>query len=188
MKSKAMTIPELKRAFDALERETHDILKQKDTKEHVRKFQRAWKAIFHRPVSATAAESYLHIKRSKGTRKQRGGAAPLAGAPLDYATRPGVDGVHGSFPAYQSQGLSFYNSINKDGLFQECGTKDITPVVPTSIGSNQVGGAFSDLTHATLFKTVQPSIPPSPLQDAQTYFQGRPLGPSPAPDASALRV
>jgi len=183
-----MTIPELKQAFDALERETHTLLKDKNTSQHVRKFQSIWKGIFHRPVSANAAESYLQIKRSSSgkTRKQKGGAAALAGAPLDYMTRPGVDGVYGSFPAYQAQGLSFYNTINKDGLFQDCGVKNITPVVPTSIGSNQVGGKFSDLSHATMYKTVASSVPPSPLQDAQTYFQGRPLGASPAPESSAI--
>jgi hypothetical protein len=197
MKGKAMTIPELKQAFDALERETHTLLKEKNTAQHVRKFQGIWKSIFHRPVSAKAAESYLQIKRSSSSssssgktrkQKQHGGAAALAGAPLDYMTRPGVDGVHGSFPAYQAQGLSFYNTINKDGLFQDCGVKDITPVVPVSIGSNQVGGTFSDLSHATMYKPIHSSVPATPLQDAQTYFQGRPLGASPAPESSALKV
>ena len=192
MNGKAMTIPELKHAFDSLEQETHTILKEKvGSAEHVRKFQGAWKRIFHRPVSAKAAESYLQIKRSapaRGkTRKQKGGAA-LAGAPLDFTTRPGIDGVHGSFPAYQAQGLSFYDKVNQEGMYQECGTKDITPLVPVSIGSNQVGGQLGNLTHATMYKGIQSSSPPSPLQDAQSWLQGRPLGPSPAPESSVIQV
>ena len=144
LKSRALTIPELKHCFDTVETETYDLLKSGlPQAETVKKFQALWKSIFHRSVTKEAAESYLQVKRGtkirpvrKGTRRQKGGAA-LAGAPLDHMTRPGVDGYYGSFPAYQSSGLAFYDTINKDGLVQGCGTTDITPSVSATMGSNE---------------------------------------------------
>jgi hypothetical protein len=196
MNVRAMSIPELKHSFDSLEQGTHSILKEKvDTKQHVRKFQSLWKSIFHRPVSAEAAEAYLQIKRGaprRGkTRKQKGGApAALAGAPLDFTTRPGIDGVHGSFPAYQTQGLNFYDKINQEAMFQDCGVKDITPAVPVSIGSNefQKGGSLSDVLHVASYKPIQSQSPPTMFQDGETYFKGQQLGASPAPESSKLQL
>lgn len=137
-----MNIPELKEAFTAMEVETHALLKKGlPDAEAVKELQKVWKSIFHRSISAEAAKSYLEIKRSKRgkkTRRQKGGAVPLAGAPLDYTTRPGIDGTYVSVPAYQVQGLAAYDKFNQEGMVQECGTKDFTPVVPADIGSNEV--------------------------------------------------
>jgi hypothetical protein len=172
--AKVLSIPELKRSFDAVDTGVKDILKRGDSNEkQIKAFQGLWRSIFHRTISADAAEGYLRVKRGapvagKTRKAQRGGAA-LAGAPLDYMTRPGVDGAYGNFPTYQAQGLSFYNAINKDGLFESCGKQDITPVVPASIGDNTVmkGGGLP-----SLFETVQ------------TYWQGKPMASSPDPSES----
>ena len=196
-KSSAMRIPELKMAFDSLNSEIAGLLREGlSEKEQVRKVQRIWKSIFHRPVSAAAAEAYLKLKGtarkgSKGkTRKsaaQRGGAA-LAGAPLDFMTRPGVDGVYGQFPAYQTAGLQAYDKFNQEGMFQECGTKDFSTPVPASMGSNQAGGGPSLTDRLGSITSVSSVSPPSVTNDAVTYWQGRPLGPSPAPYQSALKA
>ncbi len=195
--SKALTIPELRTAFDALEQETRRILREGGADKQVKAFQAVWKRIFHRPVSAAAAEGYLAVKRAAPTpranmtrkNKQKGGAAAaLAGAPLDYMTRPGVDGVHVSVPQYVSSGLSFYNTINQDALVKECGVTDITPKVPVSIGSNEVmkGGYKSDLAMAS-FRPAAASSPPNPVQAAQMYWLGKSLtGSSPDPSETKL--
>jgi hypothetical protein len=193
------TIPELKRSFDAIEAEATAILKETPNKaQRIKKFQEAWKKIFGRPVEATAADAYLTIKArkpsfaGKKTRraKQRGGSAgALAGAPLDYATRPGVDGVYGSFPQYMSQGLSFYNTINQNAMLKDCGVpaKDITPNVPADMGSNQFGGGIlGDAISALSARPVTASSPPGILQDMQDAWSGRPLGQSPSPDQTQL--
>jgi hypothetical protein len=148
---KIMNIPELKEAFEALNAKTHALLKKSGDSmdETVREFQGLWKSIFHRPVTKEAALAFLEVKRSssgKGkrgkSRKQKGGAAapPLAGAPLDYMTRPGIDLSSGStyvsVPAYQAQGLDSYNKFNTVGIDQD--TRDLTPLVPKSIGTNEV--------------------------------------------------
>ncbi len=196
LSARSLTIPELKRSFESLETGVHRILKDGGNQaEQTRKFQTLWKSIFHRAVSKEAAESYLSIKRlagtrpvHRGTRKMKGGAAALAGAPVGYTLGPGVDGVHGSFPAYQAQGLSFYNTVNQSGIAQECGTKDFTAKVPEMIGSNEPlkGGGIGDLVHLLANKPIAESSPPGVLQDMQQYWQGKPLGASPAPDQTQL--
>ena len=191
-----LTIPELKQAFSAVDTETRKILKENLSQaEQVKKFQTVWRSIFHKPVTKEAAEAYLQIKRGsasravrKGvTRKMKGGSTPLAGAPLDFSTRPGVDGVHGSFPAYQTSGLSFYNTVNQNGMAQECGTKDFTPKVPEMVGSNEVpiksGGGLNDFL---MTRSVSASSPPGVFSDMAQYSMGRPLGASPLPDQNKL--
>lgn len=189
-----MTIPELKHAFNALDHGTRQILKTGSKESQVKEFQRLWRSLFGRPVRPAAAEAYLTMKRSgpvagpRGkTRKMRGGAA-LAGAPLDYSLRPGIDGAHGSFPTYQAQGLSFYNTVNQEGMFQDCGVKDITPKIPADLGSNKVGGGpLADLGHVVSNRPFSASAPPTPQQDMADYWSGRPLGASPDPAQTRLR-
>jgi len=194
-KSSAMRIPELKMAFDGLNSQISSVLRQGlSEKEQVRKVQSIWKSIFHRPVSYQAAEAYLKLKgstkgrRGKTRKAQKGGAAALAGAPLDYTTRPGVDGVYGQFPAYQTAGLKFYDSINQEGMFQECGTKDFSAHVPASIGSGQLGGGTTLSDGMRAVSTIPTASPPTVVNDMTTYWQGKPLGPSSAPNQQALKA
>jgi len=188
---KHLTIPEIKGAFDTVGRATHDILKEGgSTSEQVKKFQKLWKSVFHRPVGSAQAEAYLKMKRISGgrkpgrTRKQKGGAAALAGAPLDYTLRPGVDAAgYGNFPAYQVSGLASYDKFNQEGMFQECGTKDITPDIYGSgsgSGSAQSGGAFSDVMKQAFLSPSQPGTPPSVLSDSQYILNGKSVA-SPSP-------
>jgi hypothetical protein len=201
---RAISIPELKEAFDAVERKTAEILRSdapKPTK--VRRFQEAWRNIFGRPVEASAAEAYLAVKAHslprtvgkgsarKKTRKQHGGAtgAPLAGAPLDFQTRPGVDGTHGTFLPYVARGFGFYDTVNQQGLFKGCGTENSTPAVAADMGSNKVGGGLiGDALSALTSRPFEASSPPSIANDIQTAMQGRELGASPLPDQNKLRL
>lgn len=198
----ATTIPELKRSFDALEGEVAEILKSVPPRQQVKRFQEVWRRIFGRPVDAAAAEAYLKVKAKRGgatrrSKKQGGGGMALAGAPLDFQTRPGVDGVYGSFPQYVSQGLSFYNTVNQQGLFKGCGTENITPKIAADMGSNQAGGGAAAarkkqegggvLTDLFSAKFVGSETPPSFVQDLKTMWEGRDVGASPSPDQNRLR-
>jgi hypothetical protein len=180
-------IPQLKHSFDVLEHEVSQIVKDTvNPKQQVKKFQEVWRKIFGRPVEAVAAEAYLRVK-SKGhksgkTRKVQKGGAALAGAPLDFQTRPGVDGVYGSFPQYLTSGLSFYNTINQDQLNKGVGLSMFDPAVPSDMGSNQVGGQLGDLAFLATTRPATSVSPPSVINDVQTWAQGRALGAS--PDAS----
>jgi hypothetical protein len=186
------TIPALKRSFDSLEHAVSDILRSRDgQKQRVKRFQEVWRKIFGRPVDAAAAEAYLQVKArgARGTRrskKQRGGAATLAGAPLDFQTRPGVDGVHGSFPQYVGSGLGFYNTVNQNAMFKGCGTQDISPSVGADMGSNKVGGGVVESTMDAIYSlTTRPfatTIPPSLPVQAQAQWLGQPAYPPSAPE------
>lgn len=204
LKKGLMTIPQLRKAFDHIERFTTSLLKStKDAGERRKAFQTEWKKVFHRDVDDKSADAYLQFEETKvgkkaGTRKQKqqgGGAAPLAGAPLDYSTRPGIDGIYGVFPAYVSSGLSFYNDINLEAPLAGCGTENTTPKVPLSIGSNAVqtggkrktrkgrqqGGAFpslSEFAQALSFRPVTATAPPTMAYTAQMEFKGLPSPPS----------
>ena len=181
------TIPALKHSFDSLEHAVSDILRsQLSPKQRVKKFQEVWRRIFGRPVDALAAEAYLKVKsRRGGTRKQRGGAA-IAGAPLDFQTRPGVDGVHGSFPAYVGSGLGFYNTITQPGLFQSCGVQNITPNVPATMGSNLVtkGGGVIQATSDALFNLSTRPFPNTTPLSGLSLMQDQALGRPPPPPAA----
>ena len=141
-----MTIPELRRAFDHMETFTAILIRKGGDADDRRKaFQAEWKRVFHRAVDDKAADAYLAFESKKhkksSTRKMRGGSVldvnPLAGAPLDYATRPGLPGPYGVFPAYVNSGLNMYDTINQDSLTATCG-QDITPKIAEDMGSNQV--------------------------------------------------
>jgi hypothetical protein len=172
------TLPELKRSFDALEREVDTILGGAPGG-RVKRFQEAWRRIFGRPVDAAAAEAYLAVKARRAPKKtrkvQRGGMAPV-----DFTTRPGVDGSYGSFLPYVSQGLRFYDTINQEGMFKDCGIKDSTPAVPADMGSNKAilsgGGA----------RPFPATVPATFTQDFQDAWLGRPTGASPAADQTKL--
>lgn len=194
-----MTIPQLRKAFDHIESFTQSLLHStKNADERRKAFQKEWQKVFHRAVDDKSANAYLQFEEKKGkkgkTKKQKGGAA-LSGAPLDYSTRPGIDGIYGTFPAYVSSGLAFYNDINKEAPLAGCGTENTTPKVPISIGSNEVqkggkrtrknkrqgGGAFpsiSEFAQAMTFRPMPSTVPPTMAYSAQMDFKGVPPAPS----------
>jgi len=147
---KIMTIPSLRKSFDQIEDWVSNHLRTMSVKDISAAFRLQWKKVFGREISEKAAEAYLYLKqKTTGTRRARGlgkkqlggsyAATPIAGAPLDYQTAPGVYGPYGNFPAYVSSGLTAYNQFNQDSISQQCGQVDSTPNVPISMGSNIVG-------------------------------------------------
>lgn len=175
IQTKIMTIPQLRKAFEQLNVKTKHILsKHPINDESIKEFQTTWKQTFGKSLEHNTAESYLLLQSKqknqfKKTRKQRGGMAPL-----DYTTRPGIDGSHGTFLPYISSGFKFYNDINNIAMDSGCGKEDITPVLSADMGSNKVqnGGLFSG-------RLIPPTTPPSVFQDLQDNMLGRKLGNSP---------
>jgi hypothetical protein len=188
------TIPQLRKAFDHIEK----IAKQGVSLDT---FQKEWAKVFNHEIDGEAAQSFLqfHSKSKKGkTRKmkQKGGSSALAGAPLDYTTRPGTyESPYGSFLEYISSGFNFYDKINQDSFVPtQCGKENITPQIAASMGSNKVGGgmtrrrqrggafpSLSELATALTFRPIPTTAPTSVLHDAQTAFKGQTLPPSPSP-------
>jgi hypothetical protein len=83
------TIPELRRAFEAIE----TFARRKPT---TKEFQTRWLRTFGKPISVKAAEEYIVFMSKK---KQRGGQAPVG-----YEMRPGQ--IHdGAYQNYVSKGF-----------------------------------------------------------------------------------
>ena len=117
----AKTIPELREAFTRIESFAKDLIQTGGSvKTMSRELATEWKSVFGRKIDSAAAEEYLKFiggeaaptpvpveakANKRKTRKLKGGAAPLAGAPLDYQTRPGIDGPYGNFPPYVDGGF-----------------------------------------------------------------------------------
>lgn len=190
-KSRNASIPALKQSFDSLNQAVNDILRSPASqKQRVKKFQEVWRRIFGRPVDALAAEAYLKVKSRGHSRKQRGGSAALAGAPVDFQVRPGVDGVHGSFNPYVGSGFGFGNMINQPGMFQSPG---YTTQVPADMGSNafmkggyKKGGGIIQAASDAIFSLSTRPLPAAPpttgLILAQDTALGRPQPPPAAPE------
>ena len=185
--------------FNQLRKSSAEIIRSTpNTKERIRKFKQVWKELFHHPVDPMAADAYLRViekgnKNRTRRHKQRGGKQRGGSAPVEFQTRPGVDGVHGSFPQYLTGGLSFYDTINQQGMFKGCGIENSTPVVPQSIGSGGIlsggGGVVTALSDAITVATTRPDpsgVPATTLQDAASAWHGQPLGASPQPSNNPL--
>ena len=86
-----MNIPELRQAFQHIESWTQG---QTRGAHLVKDFQEEWLKTFRKPVDRPSAEAYIeyiHTNHVGKKKHQQGGmVAPLAGAPLDYTTRPGL--------------------------------------------------------------------------------------------------
>jgi hypothetical protein len=85
------TIPELRRAFEAIEA----FARRKPT---TKEFQARWLRTFGKPISVKAAEEYIAFMSKK---KQKGGQAPL-----NYEMRPGqATTPDGAYQSYVSKGF-----------------------------------------------------------------------------------
>lgn len=143
-----LTIPKLRKAFDHMD---SVVEKLKNTSKHsfsdaVVVYREEWRKTFKHDLSPADASAYLKfrfgIKGKKAmTRrtKTRGGSMALAGAPLDYQTRPGETGVYGNFPTHMTSGLDrFYGSA----ITADCGK------------SGQAGGSWDGF-----FRPLTPGAP-----------------------------
>lgn len=130
-----MTIPQLRKAFKALETSTRAIVQTKAKANQVDAFQKEWKRIFKRSVSEAAAKEYLEFKSHElktADLKQKGGAAPLG-----YTMGPGAsESGAGAYLDYVSRGFSV--GIPADSISAQCGQIDTTPRPLASASSNEV--------------------------------------------------
>ena len=177
IKVHAMTVPQLRKAFEQIDVDTKRILsKHPINEESIKEFQKSWKQIFHKNIDSTSAQSYLQLQskivKKGGMRRTRKSKQSGGVGPVDYTLRPGIDGTHGNYLPYVSSGLSFYDNINKIGMDADCGKINITPTIDVSMGSNEIMKGGSG-------RLIGSTVPPSLLQDAQDYYLGKPLGSSP---------
>jgi hypothetical protein len=95
------SIPELRRAFEHVEQVMDEMIHSKESKadmiSHIRK---EWQKVFHKTLDKSSADALIthRMESRRTTHAMKGGASPIAGAPLDYVTRPGVYLDQGSIP------------------------------------------------------------------------------------------
>ena len=181
-----LTIPQLRKAFDHMDKVVENLRKtaKHSFSDAVVTYREEWRKTFKRDLPPADAAAYLKFRyglKSGNSRtrrnKTRGGAmSPLSasGAPLDYQLRPGVQGVYGNFPTYQTQGLdrSYSSAITSD-----CGKPNAFPTDGSA--ASQAGGGLID----GLFR---PLIPTAPVSGAYAGMmtdpgKGTPLYPSADP-------
>jgi hypothetical protein len=143
-----LSIPELRRAFEYIESYVHT------HKGNVKGLREEWKKVFYKDLPADQAKAYMDfVSSSKGgaassTRRRtlrRGGAAPIAGAPLDYTTRPGYhitagvnEGSYALVPKYVDSG--FWNPAIAKQYDPVLGQTLYPTRTPEGMGSNEVRG------------------------------------------------
>lgn len=225
-KEEVLTIPELRRAFEHIEMFVIGNLNA-PRKEAVEALQKEWKLTFYKDLSRADAEAYVdHVQtmhkiaekvaKRVGTRKRQAGGGPLAGAPLDYMTRPGLyitpgvnQGSYALVPAYVDKG--FWNPEPGHSYDPVPGQTRYPTLTPAGMGSNlvtdigkQAGGAsrrrrrtlrggatFLDAASTAakqlLMRPIPSSAPPSFLQDIQSAAYAQPLGASPEASQPAYK-
>ena len=190
---KGMTVPELRRSFEHVERWV------KSHGADVEGFQAMWKKTFGKEVSKEAAKDYLQFVHAKDKGKQSGGGQSMTPAPLGYDLRAGADIPYGSFPPYVSGGFGFANIDSLTAV-----KEDITPKLPADMGSNLVGGGKKKRIPKTrkakkqsgggigsaltefLTRPFGMSSPPTVAQDAQILSKGMTGLASPRPEINDL--
>jgi hypothetical protein len=190
-----LTIPQLRKAFDHMDKVVEDLRKtaKHSFSDAVVKYREEWRKTFKHDLAPADAATYLKFRyglKSGKTRrsKTRGGGMSLAGAPLDYQTREGVSGVYGNFPTYQTQGLdrSYMSAITAD-----CGKPNGFPT-DGSAASQKGGSMFDGLFRPIIPPAGAPSAAYSmmmtdPGKGTSLYPSSDPAGPAPVvPPAPAF--
>lgn len=186
-KGQALTIPQLRKCLEHISSYSEALLqgKEKSLDEKAKEFAEEWSKVFHKKLELTTARAYIeHIEsmkptkgKKRGTRKMRGGNVPIAGAPLAYLTRPGLDLPYGKFPEYVNNG--FWNP--EPAPAADCAT--FKPVLPTvNLGSNKMygGGVLDTITNGFAAINMRPFAAENPASiqgDAMNAWKGLPLGP-----------
>jgi hypothetical protein len=95
------SIPELRRAFEHVEQAMDEMIRGKESKENmISQIRKEWMKVFHKTLDKSSADALItHRMESHRTPHfMKGGAAALAGAPVDQVTRAGVYLAPGGIP------------------------------------------------------------------------------------------
>jgi hypothetical protein len=146
------TIPQLRRLFEEVEEfvDSH-IAKRVSRDALVKEFRKEWKRLFMKELDKKSADAFIDermkskkILRHTRKQKQGGGATPIQGAPLDYATRPGIYLESGQIPdkgqlpvvsgvpAVSGGGFGSYIDYVHSGFWNPQEAKTYDPVVGQS--------------------------------------------------------
>jgi hypothetical protein len=158
--NKVMTIPQLRKAFEHM-----------DKVRGVENFRKEWKKTFGKEITIQSAEDYLQYVAAKKPGVQHGGMAPL-----DYTLRAGTDLPYGSYPSYVASGFGF---ANQDSLLAQCGKEtSLWPSGTAGCAAAKGGGRKKNKTR----KQKGGAFPS--LSTALSEFMSRPMGMDAPPNAA----
>jgi hypothetical protein len=195
---KSLSVPELRRAFEHIDRFVDTRVLRLSEKEGVAAFRKEWKKTFGQ-ISEKAAKDYLHYMKSTSSRKQKGGAVTvLSPAALGYEMRGGEGGP--SVPPYVAGGLALpmdsQMSASRGVEFPlpaaDTGSNDWKPQAGGKRKTRkQRGGALPSFGTALAELVSRPfgmGAPPTASQDAQMLMKGYNQFPSPRPEINDIGV
>ena len=186
------TIPELRRSFEYIEEFVSNMVAQKVSHEKMSKrLRKEWNHVFNKNLDKKSADAYIKNCTSKRTtRRFKGGAFALAGAPLEYTTRQGnYTNPHGGYMDYVGKGFFPEIAQKSDPVVGQ--SEQIVPYHNT--GSNHVkggsnkgsrrgrglrkGGGIIESAGALLSQAfmhpIPSSAPPGILSDMQRLAHGQ---------------
>jgi hypothetical protein len=157
------SIPELRRSFEHIEKFVNQKISSRESKDQIVKdLKKEWSHTFFKELDTKSAEAYVSDRMSKKhtsrhrTLRKTGGAAAIAGAPLDYTTRAGIylapgqiptsaghlplsDGSKSNFGSYvQYVDKGFWNPEPGQSYDPIPGQTRFPTSVPAGMGSNAV--------------------------------------------------
>lgn len=129
-KAKAITVPELRRAFEHI----HTFLHKGAT---TQAFRKEWKKVFGTELSEKAAADYLaFVESDKGKKQKQRGGGQMSPAALGYdMVNPGTASQAPSVPAYVAGGMA----PPADSVYATCGQNKFLPPA-VSMGSATLKG------------------------------------------------
>ena len=192
-----LTVPQLRRAFEHIDRFVERKVLRLSEKEGVAAFRKEWKKVFGQ-ISEESAKDYLDIVRKRSKSSQKGGAVTvLSPASLGYELRAGSSDEP-SVPNYIAGGLAPPSDTQMGPPIQ-------FPLPAATVGTNvlqkggrksstrkqkkQKGGALPAFGTALAEFVSRPfgmGAPPSAAQDAQMLAKGYNSFPSPRPEVNDL--
>lgn len=176
---KTLSIPELRSSMEHMTSFSQKLVHSKiSTKEAAKQFASEWKKVFGKTLAPKVAEDYIkHSMRGKRhTRKHRGGG-PIAGAPIDYMTRPGANLPYGNFQQYVNSGFV----TPQPGVLTDAGVRQgVTPQY--GMGSNKMagGGIFDSISTGVNAILNRPFVAENPVttqQSGMIAWKGMPPSP-----------
>lgn len=199
VKKGSLTVPELRRAFEHIDRFVDTKVMRLSEKEGIAAFRKEWKKTFGQ-ISEKAAKDYLHYMKSTAKPQKGGAVTMLSPASIGYDMRAGEGGP--SVPSYVAGGMALpadsQITASRGALF---------PLPAADTGSNawkiqaggkrgrktrkQRGGALPSFGTALAEFVARPfgmSQPPTPAQDAQALMRGYNQFSSPRPEVNDLSI
>lgn len=201
--SRFMTVDSLHASFQRVDSKVKHMIEKGCTNHSLEEcIRRLWSQQFHQDLSKAALAGmimhYRALYKTKKTRKQKGGMAPL-----EYSGGQGADVVYGRFPVFEGGSQQFVHSLggvegqrfNESSIGTSCTKQQGGRRTRGSRGQRQRGGGIFDdigsaFTGGGVGRSIamghpMPSVPANSLQNTVNAVQGRPSARNGDPTAPA---